>query len=333
MRRLLPLAVAVGLLTGCGASEEPARESERPTAKKLRAELSQATDPAAATFPTVTGGKSLREVAREAGSAGPEVGLATSVFPTGRPRVAFGVIDAKTGFVYGPTAIYLARSENGPALGPFPAPADLLVTEPAFRSRTAASEDDPFAAVYSAQVEVDRPGTYKLLAVTKVGNRLVGSPSQIQVVAPEEDRIPAVGERAPKVTTDTVASARGNIQAIETRIPEDSMHREDFADVVGRKPVALLFATPQLCASRVCGPVVDIAEQLKARYGDRMTFIHQEVYEDNDPNKGIRRPLQEFNLRTEPWLFTVDRSGRIAARLEGSFGLDAFERAVQAALR
>ena len=70
------------------------------------------------------------------------------------------------------------------------------------------------------------------------------------------------------------------------------MHEVDFADVVGKKPVALLFATPQLCASRVCGPVTDIALQMKAKYGDQMKFIHQEVYVDNDITKGLREPLQ-----------------------------------------
>jgi hypothetical protein len=39
-----------------------------------------------------------------------------------------------------------------------------------------------------------------------------------------------------------------------------------------------------------------------------------------------------FHLRTEPWLFTFDRRGRAAARLEGAFGVNAFRRAVQAAL-
>ena len=101
---------------------------------------------------------------------------------------------------------------------------------------------------------------------------------------------------------------------------------------MGKKPVALLFATPQLCQSRVCGPVTDIALQLKAEYGDRMTFIHQEVYVDNDPNKGLRPPLQRFNLRSEPWLFVVGADGRITARLEGSFGLKAFEDAIKTAL-
>ena len=83
----------------------------------------------------------------------------------------------------------------------------------------------------------------------------------------------------------------------------------DFSKVVGSKPVALMFATPQLCQSRVCGPVVDVALQLRAQYGDQVEFIHQEVYADNDPNKGLREPLQQFNLRTEPWLFVVGRDG------------------------
>ena len=43
--------------------------------------------------------------------------------------------------------------------------------------------------------------------------------------------------------------------------------------------------------------MTDIALQMKAKYGDKMTFIHQEVYADNDPNKGLRKPLQQFNLR------------------------------------
>ena len=109
------------------------------------------------------------------------------------------------------------------------------------------------------------------------------------------------------------------------------MH-SDFADVVGKKPVALLFATPQLCASRVCGPVTDMALQMQAKYGDRMTFIHQEVYVDNEVNKGLRDPLKQFNLPTEPWLFVVDAGGTITARLEGSIGIKQFEDAVKSGL-
>ena len=102
--------------------------------------------------------------------------------------------------------------------------------------------------------------------------------------------------------------------------------------MVGKKPVALLFSTPQLCQSRVCGPVTDMELQMKSKYGDQMDFIHQEVYVDNDINKGLRPPLQEFNLRTEPWLFVVDKTGKITARLEGSIGVQQFENAVKSGL-
>ena len=174
------------------------------------------------------------------------------------------------------------------------------------------------------------PGRWYVLAITRSRGMLYGAASEIRVRA--DDAIPAVGEKAPDVTTDTLASAGGDIDAIETRVPPDDMHDVNFEEVAGKKPVALLFATPQLCQTRVCGPVVDIAAQLKKTYGDRMAFIHQEVYVENMVEKGLRPPLEAFRLRTEPWLFTVGADGRVAARLEGSFGNGAFRRAVEAAL-
>ena len=172
-----------------------------------------------------------------------------------------------------------------------------------------------------------------MLTVTQSGGGMLAAPAQVKVVPDAKDPIPAVGEPAPKVETDTVASAKGDEESIDTRIPTaPELHEESFADVVGSKPVALLFATPQLCQSRVCGPVTDIELQMKAKYGDEMTFIHQEVYEDNDPDKGLRKPLQEFNLRSEPWLFVVGADGKVTSRLEGSFGVKAFEEAIQTGL-
>ena len=34
--------------------------------------------------------------------------------------------------------------------------------------------------------------------------------------------------------------------------------------------------------------------------------------------------MKAFHLQTEPWLFTINRHGGIAARLEGAFGATAF---------
>jgi hypothetical protein len=334
MRRLsiLAIAAAAAALTGCGGGSDSGQPiSNVPEKGGLRAQVSQAADPARSDFPAVQG-RSLQEVANSV-TGGVEAGLAGSVFTPGRNRLAFGVIDKDGKFVYGKTAVYIAPSPDAKARGPYPAPADVLVTDPPYRSRQAASETDLFAAVYGADVLFSKPGPWSVLTVTKTNGGMVGAPTQVKVIPKGSDKIPEVGDPAPKVATDTLASAKGDESAIDTRVPPaPELHQKSLADVIGKKPVALLFATPQLCQSRVCGPVTDIALQLKQKYGDRVDFIHQEVYVDNDPNKGLRPPLQAFGLRSEPWLFVIGRDGKVKARLEGSFGIKTFENAIETAL-
>ncbi len=331
MRRAVLLLPLLATLAACGGGDaDPV--AQVPAGGGQREAVRAATQSRAADFPAVEN-RTLQAVADGLDGTGPDAVLASSVFRTGKNRLAFGAIDGESNrFVYGKTAVYVARTPESRAKGPYAAPADLLLTKPPFRSRQAATEGALFAAVYAAEVTFDRPGVWSVLAVTEVGGKRIGSPLQVKVVAPGKDPIPDVGERAPRVETDTVASARGDVEAIDTRVPPSDMHARSFADVVGSKPVALLFATPQLCQSRVCGPVVDVAAQLKSKYGDRVEFIHQEVYVDNAIDKGLRPPLARFRLRSEPWLFVVGRDGRVTARLEGSFGLSAFERAIRTAL-
>ena len=225
--------------------------------------------------------------------------MAGSVYTKGENRFAFGIIDSDGKAIYGPSAIYVAPAPNQPAQGPFAAPADVLLTQARYRSKQAATETDPFAAIYAAQVKFSAPGTWAVLVMTRSGGRLVGAPMRIQVKTKAQDTIPDVGESAPKVATDTLESLKGDKDLLDTRDPKTDMH-SNFADAVGKKPVALLFATPQLCVSRVCGPVADIALQMKAKYGKRMTFIHQEVWADNQLNSALRPPLQAFHVETEP---------------------------------
>ena len=92
----------------------------------------------------------------------------------------------------------------------------------------------------------------------------------------------------------------------------------------------LLFATPALCQSRVCGPVVDVAEQVEHETGSAgVDFIHQEIYNDNDASKGLRPQVLDYGLRTEPWLFVIDKQGRVSTRIEGAFDLAELQAAVK----
>jgi hypothetical protein len=330
---LVALAAAAVVAAGCGGSQDGGAKPPPGVSKKDFAKLlADASTSTVADFPAVDG-KSLQDMASTV-KAGPQAGFATSVLTPGTDRLAFGMIDTANNFVYGKSAVYIAKSPSDKALGPYPAPADSLLTKPAFRSQNAAVDTSPIAQIYAASVPFPKAGTWNVLAVTKQDDgAMVGAPAQVKVIAKRKDPIPDVGQVPPRVSTDTVASAAGNLAAIDTRRPfARELHEVNFKDVLGKKPVALLFATPQLCQSRVCGPVVDIALQMKQQYGGRMAFIHEEVYRDNQVSKGLRPQLQAFHLQTEPWLFTINKDGRIAARLEGSFGVNEFRRAIQAAL-
>jgi hypothetical protein len=335
MRLRHPLALACAALialAGCGGgSEERGGGETSPNASAAPAspEIVPAQHPQRTRFPPA-GGRTLREIA-DTLAPGPEAGLATSVYTPGANRLAFALIDpGDNRFVYGPTAVYVARRPGARARGPYLAPADSLEVRTAFRSQTSNSTDGELKAIYRTTLDLPRPGRWFLLIVTDLRGRQVGATAD--AIVRDDVEIPAVGERAPSVDTPTAAEAGGDLAAIDTRVPPSDMHRESLRDVLGRKPVALLFATPALCQSRVCGPVADIGAQLQAAYGDEVEFIHNEVYRDNDVDAGLRSQLTAYGLTTEPWLFAIDRDGRVAARLEGAFGVEEYREAVEAAL-
>jgi hypothetical protein len=345
-RKLGMLVVGALLLAGCGSARDsrttPAAISATATApvqapptpfaisggKPALDELRAAEHPRVGEFPGVQG-RTLEQLARLSTSTA-QLSAATGFSSLGRSRYAFGLNAAGGGFIYAPTAVYLATAPSAPAVGPFLAPADPMAVGPQYRSE----QNDPFVvkAAYDAQVPLAHQGVYAVLVLTRGPGGLIASSSEIAVAT--SSPIPAVGERPPDIATDTLASVHGNISLLTTRTPPDDMHAVSFNQVLGKRPIALLFSTPALCVSRVCGPVTDIMVELEhePQFAGRIVFIHEEVYVDNDPAKGLRPQLKAFHLETEPWLFTFDREGVIAARLDGAFGVAEARAALEAAL-
>jgi hypothetical protein len=310
-------AAAAGSTTSAAAAPAPAV-----------AELGPAQRPRAGQFPAA-GGHSLQQLAKLA-TASVSLGAATGTFTPGTQRFAFALTTSAGRFVYAPTAIYISTSPSAPAKGPFLAPADPMGVAPQYRSQQN-SGPGGIQAIYATDLPVPKAGTYTVLALTRTAKGLIGAPGELAVAA--SSPIPAVGQRAPSIATDTAATVHDDTALLTTRLPPEHMASESLDQVLGKRPVALLFSTPQLCTSRVCGPVTDVAVQLQQRFGTRVAFIHQEVYVDNQPSKGLRPQLKAFHLRTEPWLFMINRHGVIVARLEGAFGTAELTKALDAALR
>jgi hypothetical protein len=300
-------------LAGCGGGSE---STSRPA-------------PSAAEFPSAKG-KTIEDLLREPGAKPSKLVIAPAaqVFEAGEVRYPFGVFTRGNEQVSdADVAMYFAKSPRGPVQGPLPAQVTSLEVKPAYR----AAGEDPDAAksVYVVpKVDFNRPGPWLAIAMIK-GKQGLEVSRVPTPVAGDKAGVPQIGERAPLIHTPTKADVGGDLAKIDTRDPHDQMHEVDFAEAVGKKPIVLVFATPALCQSRVCGPVVDVAQQVADEYKGKADFIHMEVYNDNDPNKGIRPQLRTYHLPTEPWTFLIDRHGIIRDRIEGAVGVSELEAAMR----
>jgi hypothetical protein len=312
--------LACAVLVGCGGDDDQSDSRPPPVAKPED-------------FPRAES-KTLAELRADLGRGGPVLAPSVSQMTTGENRFGFGLFDrSRAQIANAAAAVYVAPAGGGEARGPFPARYESLEVSPQYQSRQTSTDPNAARSVYVADVPFDKPGTYDVLGIVRLDNRLVAATSAapgLAVVKAADDPIPGRGDPAPRIHTPTEADVGGDLASIDTRIPPSSMHNSDFADVVGKKPVVLLFATPALCQSRVCGPVVDIAEEVKAGRDD-VEFIHMEVFQDNQLDKGLRPQLVDYNLQTEPWVFTVDPKGRVAARIEGAFSSRELEAAIERA--
>jgi hypothetical protein len=280
-------------------------------------------------------GKTLAQIQKGVGSQGLILAPTVSQFKPGKNRFGFALFDtARKQITDLQVVLYVAPAPRGKAQPAVPAKWESLAVKPQFQSRSTASDPDAAKSVYVAQIDLPMAGTYEVLAVARLNGKLVPAASAGgPIKATTSSKVPDVGDRPPAIDTPTKADAGGDIRKIDTRLPPTTMHDKSFKDVLGKKPAILLFATPALCQSRVCGPVADVAEQVKSERSKDAEFIQQEIFVDNDLQKGYRPQVRAFNLPSEPWLFAVDRHGRIAARMEGAFSVAELERAVDAATK
>jgi hypothetical protein len=256
---------------------------------------------------------------------------AVGVLEPGLNRFAFVLFDASRKQLVPPdVAVYVSDGDGRSLRGPFPVTNESLAVAPQFQSQTVQADANAAKQVYVTHIPLTKAKSQGIVVVARMNGQLVAAnPTLVNVGGPQP---PTPGQRAISVHTPT--SPPQPIASIDTRVPHDpKLHAVDLANVLGKKPVLLVFATPQLCQSRTCGPVVDQAAQLQATYGSRMAFIHMEVYNNNDPTKGHRPQLTAWRLPSEPWVFAIDRHGRVVDRLEGASSIAEMRAGIEKALK
>ena len=176
--------------------------------------------------------------------------------------------------------------------------------------------------VYVAYATFDRAGTWGAqIDVTRAGKKLKPIPYTFTVL--ERTPEPAIGDPAPPSRQITLANVRDISEIDSSFPPRPAMHEITVADALKTgKPIVVAFATPAFCTSRTCGPIMDtVMDPLAAKYAGQAIFIHIEPYDLlalRDTGQQIPVPaMRQWGLQSEPWVFVIDRQGRIAAKYEG----------------
>jgi len=177
------------------------------------------------------------------------------------------------------------------------------------------TDADPAPAYVTAMVRFPIPGTY--WAVATYQGQSAAAP--LTVVDSSAAKIPGPGQPMVSTPTPTFDNHRG-LQLLCTRDPQCPWHDVSLdVALTQHRPIALLFATPRLCQTATCGPVLDQLLSLKSAFEGKVHFLHSEIYTDLTA-KVLDPAVQAFNLETEPKLFLAGADGIVATRIDGLFG-------------
>jgi len=188
--------------------------------------------------------------------------------------------------------------------------------------------------VYVADVTFDQPET---LYVRVTGALAEGQPLTVHTsssfpVQPQS-QTPALGSPAPRSDNPTTADVSDIGLVDSSDPPRPEMHALSIAQAIDTgKPVVIAFATPAFCQSRICGPTMEVMDELYSKYGDAVAFVHEEPYDlamlRQQGQFQLAPAAAEWHLPSEPWVFVLDRQGRLAAKFEGVITLDDIETAL-----
>ena len=133
---------------------------------------------------------------------------------------------------------------------------------------------------------------------------------------------PLSGELVPAVSNPTRHDVVDLREITSVANPIEGMYDLTVEEAVAaQEPFVVVFSTPLFCGTRMCGPVMEVVAKLYPRYVGRVNFIHIEPFDLSIArSEGRLVPVpavEQWGLRTEPWVFVVNPDGRVASRIEG----------------
>jgi len=181
--------------------------------------------------------------------------------------------------------------------------------------------EDALATLYVATVEFDKPEWWGLeVSLDRRGQTHAGLRARIFVS--EEGIGPALGESVPASEQPVLRDVESLAAIDSAREPDPELHELTVKEAIATaQPVVIALATPRFCQTRYCGPVLAQAVlPIYQQYQGRVQVLHIEPYDLVEADAGNLVPvpfMAEWELESEPWVFVLDREGRLAAKFEG----------------
>jgi hypothetical protein len=239
----------------------------------------------------------------------------TTLGATVEQRVLLGLIDPQTNRSLAEPDLSTVAEFTSAAGEVNEVPAEFLWTIPEVRG------------LYITRFTFDAPGNW---TVRLRPQGLPATPATPFSVAAKAS-VPEVGDQAPPSPTRTSEDeALADITSDPEPDPAFYQLSLDEAFSSGQ-PTVVVFATPAFCQSATCGPMLDIAKELRPTH-PQVNFVHVEVYENLDaPSLNELRTvpaIEEWGFISEPWVYVVDSAGMVSARFEGAMNRSELEKAL-----
>ena len=252
--------------------------------------------------------------------------LGTGDLGVGTERIGF-VLTSKTGFVTTDGVQVTPKYVSGGA-EEARAVVDTVFQEWPYGNR----------GLYTAYVDFDKAGNWVLdISVPGEGDATMSVPLAFEVF--DTSHAPMQGHAAVSSKTRTLDDVESIEELTTGSLQDPDLYRISLHQAIENEmPTVVVFASPAFCQNAVCGPQVDVLQELKNAYPKDANFVHVDFYANpheiqGDLERAVISPaVREWRLPSIEWTFVIDKQGIVTARFEGFATYDEVEAALRQAL-
>ena len=188
--------------------------------------------------------------------------------------------------------------------------------------------------MYTADLEFDKAGSWGLeISVLDENAQTLKASLKFEVA--ESTAAPSAGSPAIR-SVNKILTDGGSLADLTTGSLQDpDLYRITIAEAVDSGlPTVVVMASPAFCTNAVCGPQVDVLQELKDKYLGQANFIHVDIYDNptgiqGDLSRAVISPtVLEWNLPSTEWSFVIDTEGIVSARFESFATFEELEEAL-----